>query len=542
MIDDVIKAIASSETLQKAAKAKKAPRITDFSKLKYVLYARKSSEEESAQEKSLPNQIEDCKRFAEANGLNVVDIITEQKSAKMSFNRPKFTQMLKDIQKGKYDAILTWHPDRLARNSLESGMLIDMIDNGIIKDIKMPTTAFENNASGKLLLNILFAISKQYSEHLSESVLGAHKKNIKRGVSSGTPKWGYKRNIANGQYEPDENYKYIKKGWQMRLNDATLNEVLNYWKSHKVHRMTRISRKNKIIRPIYLDNKATVSTIFRDPFYYGKLIQAGEEINLQDYYDFEPMVTEEEYGKVQALSRVRTQTTPTGKGKVFLPFRGLVVCGFCRKPMTPGASGRKNEKKLYFECRNPKCNHKQAVRAKVILNALYEQLDMVKFSEKEYAIFRTKSKELTSKKRSELLVELSSLKSNRATLRREFDTLSKGQAIQRAEGALPEALAAVDRQLETIRDEITDYDEAISKISDKIKSAGDISQTENDFLNIVNSASDKMRAGTPVQKDELARLILLNIVITNKKEPLFLWKEPFDTIVKRSFVQFGAPD
>ena len=83
MIDDVIKAIASSETLQKAAKAKKAPRITDFSKLKYVLYARKSSEEESAQEKSLPNQIEDCKRFAEANGLNVVDIITEQKSAKI---------------------------------------------------------------------------------------------------------------------------------------------------------------------------------------------------------------------------------------------------------------------------------------------------------------------------------------------------------------------------------------------------------------------------------------------------------------------------
>lgn len=527
---------------KKRQKNKKAPRITDFTKLKYVLYARKSSEEESAQEKSLPNQIEDCQRFAKANGLNVVEIITEQKSAKMSFNRPKFTQMLKDIQKGKYDAILAWHPDRLARNSLESGMIIDMIDNGIIKDIKMPTTTFENNASGKLLLNILFALSKQYSEHLSESVLGAHKKNVKRGVSSGTPKWGYKRNVATGQYEPDENYELIKEGWQMRLDGATLNEVLNFWKTHKVHRMTRISRKNKIIRPIYLDNKATVSTVFRDPFYYGKLIQAGEEIMLSDYYDFEPMITEEEYDKVQALSRVRTQATPTGKGKVFLPFRGLVVCGFCHKAMTPGASGRKNEKKLYFECRNPKCKHRQTVRAKVILNSLYDQLDIVKFCEEEYALFRSRVKELTGKKRDELLIELNSLKGHRGALQREFDKLSKGQAIQRAEGALPEVLKAVDQQLATIRDEIIDYDAAIGKIEKKIKCADDITQTESDFLNIVNSASDKMRAGTPVQKDELARLLLLNIVIGNKKEPHFLWKEPFDTIVKRSFDQSGAPD
>ena len=88
----------------------------------------------------------------------------------MSNNRPIFNQMLDDIRVGKYDGILAYHPDRLARNMLEAGMIVDMVDNGVIKDLQFPTHPFTNNASGKLNLNIQFALSKQYSEHLSETV------------------------------------------------------------------------------------------------------------------------------------------------------------------------------------------------------------------------------------------------------------------------------------------------------------------------------------------------------------------------------------
>ena len=518
--------------------------IIDVTKLKYVLYARKSSEDEGAQEKSLPDQIAECKAFAEKHHLNVVDIISEQKSAKISNNRPLFSQMLKDIKNGKYDAILAWHPDRLARNSLESGMIIDMLDNGIILDIKMPTTAFVNNASGKLLLNILFAMSKEYSEHLSESVLRAHKRNIKQGISSGTPKWGYIRDNVTGRYEPDENFEIIKRGWEMRAEGSTISEIMDFWSKHRVSRNTKVTRKSKVSHLIYLgNNKATVANIFRDPFYYGLLIQSGKKILLSDHYNFKPMISEETYNKVQTLSRARSQTTPTGKGKVFLPFRGLVMCGSCHKPMTVGASGRKNEKKLYYECRNKACKNRQTVRARIILDALYEQLDSIKFSEVEYALFRTRVKEITAEKKDELLTELSSLKGSRTAIKKEFNNLSEGFALMQQSGTtVPEALKSVEKKLEAKRDEITDLDNDISKLEEQIKEESDITATEKDFLNIVNSVGDKMKAGTPVQKDELARLILLNIVIGNKKEPHFLWKEPFDAIVKRSFVHPGAPD
>lgn len=102
--------------------------------LRYILYARKSSEDAEAQAKSLLDQIADCKEYANNHGLLLVgEPIQESKSAKKSGNRPLFSQMLKDIEKGKYDAILAWHPDRLSRNSLEAGMVVDMAANGVIE-------------------------------------------------------------------------------------------------------------------------------------------------------------------------------------------------------------------------------------------------------------------------------------------------------------------------------------------------------------------------------------------------------------------------
>ena len=87
------------------------------SALRYVLYIRKSPEDDKAQAKSLEDQIADCLSYAKIKGLVVVNTIQESAQAKKSKNRPLFTQTLKDISKNKYDGILAWHPDRLSRNS-----------------------------------------------------------------------------------------------------------------------------------------------------------------------------------------------------------------------------------------------------------------------------------------------------------------------------------------------------------------------------------------------------------------------------------------
>ena len=90
----------------------------DVSKLKYVLYARKSTEDKGSQEHSIGDQIKDCKALAKRERLKIAKIIREEKSAKMPRNRPAFMEMIQAIENGDYDGIIAWHPDRLSRNSL----------------------------------------------------------------------------------------------------------------------------------------------------------------------------------------------------------------------------------------------------------------------------------------------------------------------------------------------------------------------------------------------------------------------------------------
>ncbi len=65
---------------------------------------------------------------------------------------------------------------------------MDMYDKEIIKDMKFPFCRFENDSSGKSMLNILFALAKQYSEHISEGVLRANDNRLPEGKSSGARK------------------------------------------------------------------------------------------------------------------------------------------------------------------------------------------------------------------------------------------------------------------------------------------------------------------------------------------------------------------
>jgi hypothetical protein len=46
--------------------------------------------------------------------------------------------MLARIEAGEADGILAWHPNRLARNSVDGGRIIYMLDTGTIKTLKSP--------------------------------------------------------------------------------------------------------------------------------------------------------------------------------------------------------------------------------------------------------------------------------------------------------------------------------------------------------------------------------------------------------------------
>src|SRR5438309_10120252 len=132
------------------------------------LYARKSTDVEDKQILSIDAQLNELREFAAREGVKIVEELVEKQSAKIP-GRPIFNQMLERIEAGEAEGILAWHPDRLARNSIDGGRIIYLLDTEAIKTLKFPTFRFESDPQGKFMLNIMFGQSKYYVDSLSEN-------------------------------------------------------------------------------------------------------------------------------------------------------------------------------------------------------------------------------------------------------------------------------------------------------------------------------------------------------------------------------------
>ncbi len=124
-------------------------------KVKYLLYARKSTESSERQILSIDSQVKEMLQVAERDGLDVVDIRRESHSAKDNGERPVFNEIMRDIELQKFNGLLTWSPDRISRNGGDLGRVVDLIDKGLLVEIRTYSQRFTNNPNEKFLLMIL---------------------------------------------------------------------------------------------------------------------------------------------------------------------------------------------------------------------------------------------------------------------------------------------------------------------------------------------------------------------------------------------------
>jgi len=282
---------------------------------RYFLYARKSSESEDKQVASVPSQIEELRKLAREMNLNIVEIFTEEKSAKAP-GRPVFSQMIGAIHKGQAEGIICWKLDRLARNPIDGGTISWMLQQAIIRHIQTFQRGYLPT-DNVLMMNLEFGMANQFILDLSVNTRRGQRSRVQQGWLPHKPPIGYLNNRYN---QPDKppiypdpfSFPVMKKLWKTLIEkQCSIEKLFDIAKETglKADKAFVISRRN-----FYL--------LFRNPFYCGSIIWDNEVYPGKH----EPMITKAEFNLAQRI--IDGRSFPKTQDHVFA-FTGLMRCGEC---------------------------------------------------------------------------------------------------------------------------------------------------------------------------------------------------------------------
>ena len=362
--------------------------------MKYFIYARKSTDDEERQILSIDAQLDELRMLAAKEKLEVVREYLESKTAKKP-GRPVFNEMLKAIKKGEAQAILAWHPDRLARNSVDGGRLIYDLDTGQLATLKFPTTWFENTPQGKFMLSIAFGQSKYYVDSLSENIKRGLRKKLREGIYPNKPPIGYLNDPkTRAVYIDPERGPLVRRMFEEyatgRYTAAALLDIVTAWGLRSFNGLTL--PLSKILWTL-------------DHIFYTGVFRFNGEVYEGKH---PPLISRELFERVQAVRK------KAGRGRYAkhsrFPLRATAHCHNCGCQFT--AELKKGHE--YYRCgkRRGPCDSKtireeafaQAIRTAMCMGSLRDDFTekMLAEAEKEKRADRVKQAALVEQQKARL--------------------------------------------------------------------------------------------------------------------------------------------
>lgn len=354
------------------------PIITEVP-VKYCLYARKSSESEERQMLSIESQIKEMLQLAERENLEIVCMKRESHSAKETGQRPVFNEIIEEIKAAKYNGILTWAPDRISRNAGDLGQVVDLLDAGILKEIRTYGQRFTNSPNEKFLLMILGSQAKLENDNRGVNVKRGIRTRVEMGLWPNQPPTGYlSQRLMDRKCMPildADRAPIIKSMFEKVAYEKWTGRKLYHWLKFEINFKT-IGNKNLALSNIF--------RILNNTFYYGDFEYPHKSGN---WYKgkHEPLITKELFDEVQK----QTRKDIIMKHREFT-FARLMTCGMCGS----GFTGEEKYKQLkngsiakyiYYGCnrnKNRVCKNTY-VREDDLIKQLADLLDQMEFDQEK---------------------------------------------------------------------------------------------------------------------------------------------------------------
>lgn len=475
----------------------------------YAPYCRKSTDTEDRQVLSLDAQEREILDIAQRLNLNTTNTYMESMSAKAP-GRPVFRVLVDQIKRGKIDGILCWKPDRLARNLIDGGEIIDLLQRGVIKEIVTHSATYRPN-DNVLPLLIEFGMANQYIRDLSVNVKRGNKEKLIQGGWPHHACFGYLNNKADKTLIVDEKLApYVVRIYDLYVDQkCTLKQIVDVLYEEGL----RTKTGNKVV-------KSQVHRILTNRLYTG-FTEDGEGVVRKGNH--QALITVAKFNQAQDLLSGKSHPRPN---KRFYSAQGFLKCASCGCALTVDTQ----KGYQYYYCTNGKGNcdqHRKYMRSEYIdglLSNLFKELSI------DEELIELCAEAYEAKKGSNLGYARSSIEN----LNKELGLLLERELALTdglTSGIIRDEIYKIKtRGLENKRLEIS---EQIKNLQSGTASEVTLEQVKNVFLDC-NKASKQYLVVNDEEKRNMLKKLLSNATIKDKEILSYQFLNPYSLIAKSS--------
>lgn len=379
----------------------------------YLLYARKSTDDNENQKNSLAYQISEGVKYAHSNHLRIaqVDIpgfcslgqikerhtgfkededfaIDENGTVTYKIERPKFFQLVKYLKQSAFKGVIFLCWDRASRNKNDDSLLRKLMGHS---DIRFVQTSYDTgSSSGQLHMDIDGTFAQHYSRVISEKIRNQNRKLREEGVCLYKAPVGY-LNTGDSRNKPFDPArapivkslfeKYAEGTWTLReLSEWARKQGLTMPATRRKRTAEEMLSDEDVIieptcQPITYKN---IHRILSHPFYIGKM--RDRQGNLRESVSHKPLITSELFYRVQDVLKSKKVSIHYVE-KPYFPYRGMIRCANCGRVYTPY-----EQKGIHYygaRCDKSCSNTKRSINASFIENSIGTILSQLSYSDEE---------------------------------------------------------------------------------------------------------------------------------------------------------------
>jgi len=194
--------------------------------MKAIGYARVSTDKQADRGVSLEAQTEKIRAMAVVHNAELVDIIVDGGESAKSLNRPGMERLLALVDSGAVEAVIVAKLDRLTRSVKDLCTLLERFERREVTLISVAESLDTGSAAGRLVLNIMTAVSQWEREAIGERTRDAMNHKRTNGERVGNIAFGYRLSSDGVHVEPEPTEQAtIAAVAELRSNGMSLRRI-----------------------------------------------------------------------------------------------------------------------------------------------------------------------------------------------------------------------------------------------------------------------------------------------------------------------------